>query len=99
MTEKPAGKANYPEPLKAPEFDTAAYAQQLYRDLEHGVRTNPALRGRTTSEIDKEVEYQQSKESGAIRQLNTREVAACSVLGVKPSQFLLYRPRPVRKNK
>ena len=87
MTEKSETfKNSYPEGPKV-EFNTAEYAQQLYKDVEHQIRTNPAFRSRTTSEIDTEVEYQQNKESGAVHQLNTQEVAACSVLGVKPSQF------------
>ena len=89
MTEKPE-TFKYPEPAKA-EFNCAEYAQQLYRDVEHEIRNNPALRSRTTSEIDKEVEYVVEKEAGAIGQLNTQEIAACSVLGVRPSQFILYR--------
>ena len=91
MTEKSESfKNSYPEPPKT-EFNTAEYAQQLYRDVEHQVRTDPMLRSRTTSEIDAEVEYVVDKEAGAIGQLNTQEVAACSVLGVRPSQFILYR--------
>ena len=45
----------YPEPAKA-EFNTAAYAQGLYKDMEHEIRNTPAFRSRSTSELARDVE-------------------------------------------
>ncbi|MCH8205641.1 MAG: hypothetical protein IH956_01395 [Chloroflexi bacterium] len=73
-------------------FKTAAYAQRLYADLEHQVRTDRALLGRTTEELDGEVRYRRDRESRAIHQLSRAEVEICHVMGVKPSDYLLYRP-------
>lgn len=72
-------------------FNTAAYAQRLYADIAHQIGMDRSFRRLTSEERSREVKFRQDRESAAIHTLSAAEIETCHVMGIKPSDYILYR--------
>ena len=72
-------------------FNMATYAQDIYAQIGHEVRMDRSLTGRTQEELERETNFRTTREERAIRGMTAAEAEVCHLLGVRPSEYVLYK--------